>query len=130
ARPRLVGLARTGRVSVGPWYVLADNLLVSGEAIIRNLQIGHALARAFATPLAVGYLPDQFGHPAQMPQILRGFGIDAAVVWRGVGPDGDRAAFTWEALDGSPVFTVYLRDGYMHGFRLVRDAQRLPRPRA
>jgi len=125
ARPRLVRLARTGRVSVGPWYVLADNLLVSGEAIIRNLQIGHALARAFATPLAVGYLPDQFGHPAQMPQILRGFGIDAAVVWRGVGSDVDGAAFSWEALDGSDVFTVYLRNGYMNGFRLVDEPQAL-----
>ncbi|HSV07749.1 MAG TPA: hypothetical protein VLI07_14595, partial [Candidatus Binatus sp.] len=125
ARPRLARLARAGRLSVGPWYVLADNLLVSGEAIIRNLQLGHGLAREFATPLAVGYLPDQFGHPAQMPQILRGFGIDAAVVWRGVGGDVDRAAFSWEALDGTDVFTVYLQNGYMNGFRLVDEPQAL-----
>ena len=34
--------------------------------------------------MRVGYLPDMFGHVAQMPQILRLAGIDTAVVWRGV----------------------------------------------
>ena len=34
--------------------------------------------------MRVGYLPDMFGHVAQMPQILRAAGIETAVVWRGV----------------------------------------------
>ena len=34
--------------------------------------------------MQVGYLPDMFGHVAQMPQILRRFGFADAVVWRGV----------------------------------------------
>ena len=34
--------------------------------------------------MAVGYLPDMFGHVAQMPQILRLAGLEHAVVWRGV----------------------------------------------
>ena len=32
----------------------------------------------------VGYLPDMFGHVAQMPQLLRLAGFEHAVVWRGV----------------------------------------------
>ena len=53
--------------------------------------------------MPVGYLPDMFGHIAQMPQILRRAGIGRAVVWRGVPAAIDRHAFTWRAPDGSSV---------------------------
>jgi mannosylglycerate hydrolase len=83
-RDRLVRLIKQGRLHVGPWYVLADEVLPSGEACIRNLWLGERAARQLGVPtMAVGYLPDQFGHTGQMPQILRGFGIDSAVAWRG-----------------------------------------------
>jgi len=115
-------LIRQNRVAVGPWYVLPDEFLVSGESIIRNLRIGHRLAGEFGRPLQLGYLPDQFGHIAQMPQLLKGFGIDSAVVWRGVGADVDRSEFLWEAPDGSRVFTVYLpRAGYSNGRSLPEE---------
>ena len=39
---------------------------------------------AFGGVMDVGYLPDMFGHIAQMPQILRLAGFHDAVVWRGV----------------------------------------------
>jgi mannosylglycerate hydrolase len=85
-RERLVARIREGRIEVGPWYVLADTLLPDGESAIRNLWLGRRLAEALDVPtMPIGYLPDQFGHAAQLPQILRGFGIDAAVVWRGFG---------------------------------------------
>ena len=51
--------------------------------------------------MEVGYLPDMFGHVAQMPQLLRQFGFDHAVVWRGVPAAVDRTAFWWAAPDGS-----------------------------
>ena len=56
----------------------------------------------------VGYLPDMFGHVAQMPQILRQAGFDHAVVWRGVPSAVDRTAFVWQAPDGSTVRAEYL----------------------
>ncbi len=62
--------------------------------------------------MRVGYLPDSFGHVAQMPQILRLFGIEDAVVWRGVPAAIDRHAFRWEAPDGSAVRAEYLPAGY------------------
>src|SRR5690349_14826701 len=40
----------SGRVLVGPWYVQPDEFLVSGEAIIRNLQIGRRIARRYGEP--------------------------------------------------------------------------------
>ena len=73
---------RSGCILVGPWYVQPDEFLVSGESLIRNLQFGLQRAREFGNPMRVGYLPDSFGHIAQMPQILRGVGIDSAVFWQ------------------------------------------------
>jgi mannosylglycerate hydrolase len=93
-RDRLVRHIRDGRIHVGPWYVLADTLIPDGESAIRNLWLGRRVAQSLDVPtMPVGYLPDQFGHAAQLPQILAGFGIDAAVVWRGFGapPPGQGA---------------------------------------
>ncbi|HSR22991.1 MAG TPA: hypothetical protein VLW53_05545, partial [Candidatus Eisenbacteria bacterium] len=113
--------AAAGRITLGPWYTLPDEHLVSGEALIRNLELGMACARRLGRPMLVGYLPDQFGHTAQMPQVLRRLGIERAVLWRGV-PAGVRSAvFTWEALDGSAVTALHLRDGYGHAADLPLD---------
>ena len=62
--------------------------------------------------MRVGYLPDMFGHIAQMPQILRLAGIETAVVWRGVPAAVDFHRFVWEGLDGSTVVAEYLPAGY------------------
>ncbi|MGH2573565.1 MAG: hypothetical protein ACRDGU_08840 [Actinomycetota bacterium] len=112
-------LAGEGRLSVGPWFTQMDEFLVSGESLIRNLEWGLARSRQLgAQPPSAGYLPDQFGHVGQMPQILRAFGIGRAVVWRGVPSAVDRTAFWWEAPDGSRVLTEYLAFGYGLGLRL------------
>jgi mannosylglycerate hydrolase len=122
AERRLRALVRAGKIQIGPWYVLADSYLVSGESLIRNLEIGMTIARRFGRHLEVGYLPDQFGHIAQMPQILAGFGFTSAVLWRGVGADVNRSRFTWNALDGSSVLTVYLPNGYSNGANLPLES--------
>ena len=44
AEPRLRALAGAGRLQVGPWMILMDEFMVSGETMIRNLQ--HGLARS------------------------------------------------------------------------------------
>jgi mannosylglycerate hydrolase len=120
--PRLRKLIRAGKVQVGPWYVLADSFLVSGESLVRNLEVGIAQARRFGRALDAGYLPDQFGHIAQLPQILTDFGFRTAVLWRGVGADVARNRFVWEAPDGSAVTTVYLPFGYSNGANLPLDS--------
>ena len=65
--------------------------------------------------MPIGYLPDMFGHIAQMPQILQKAGIGRAVVWRGVPEAIDRNRFRWSAPDGSAVETEYLVGGYGNG---------------
>ena len=124
---RLRSLATAGRLTIGPWYILMDEFLVSGETIIRNLQAGIRRGAAFGGVMAVGYLPDMFGHIAQMPQILSLAGFDRAVVWRGVPSAVDRSAFRWEAPDGSSVRAEYLAAGYGNGAALPEDAKALVR---
>ncbi|MDH4335100.1 MAG: alpha-mannosidase [Chloroflexota bacterium] len=102
----------SGRLAIGPWQILMDEFLVSGETLVRNLERGWERAEAFGGPMRVGYLPDMFGHVAQMPQILRRAGLIDAVVWRGVPSAVDRHAFRWEAPDGSWVRAEYLPAGY------------------
>lgn len=108
------------RILIGPWYVLPDEFLVSGEAIIRNLLLGDYIAQDYGHKMAVGYIPDPFGHISQMPQILRGFGMDCAAVQRGL--DDQPTELIWEAPDGSRVFLCYLRDAYDNAMHLpVQD---------
>ena len=77
--------------------------------------------------MPVGYLPDMFGHIAQMPQILAGFGFEHAVVWRGVPAAIDRSGFWWEALDGTTVRAEYMPQGYGNGSALPDDAKAFAR---
>lgn len=123
---RLRRLAGTGRITMGPWYILMDEFLVSGETIVRNLEMGLARATAFGGAMPVGYLPDMFGHIAQMPQILRQFGLTDTVVWRGT-PEAvaQRPSFEWVAPDGSAVQARYLPRGYGNGAYLPTDAKEL-----
>jgi mannosylglycerate hydrolase len=109
---RIRRLVQKGRLAIGPWQTLVDEFLVSGETIVRNLERGLARAAELGGAMRVGYLPDSFGHIAQMPQILRRAGIERAVVWRGVPSAIDAHAFVWEAPDGSAVLAEYLPDGY------------------
>ena len=47
-----------------------------------------------------------------MPQILRGFGIDSAILWRGVGADLKTTEAHWESPDGSRVMLEHMPEGY------------------
>ena len=101
AGERLAHLIRDGRLAVGPWAILMDEFLVSGETIVRNLELGIERATELGRVMEIGYLPDMFGHVAQMPQMLARAGITDAVVWRGVPATIDSHLFTWRSPDGS-----------------------------
>jgi hypothetical protein len=124
---RVRALAGAGRLQLGPWMILMDEFMVSGETMVRNLQHGLARAATFGddAPMRVGYLPDMFGHIAQMPQLLRLAGLEHAVVWRGVPAAIDRTAFWWRAPDGSCVRAEYLYGSYSNGRDIPRDPAQL-----
>jgi hypothetical protein len=121
AEPRLREAVRSGRLRIGPFYTQADSLLVDGEGLIRNLARGIARAEAIGRCEHVAYMADQFGHAAQLPQLLALFGLSTAVLWRGVGPARPPSSFVWRAPDGSRVETLWLQDGYGSGRRYPSD---------
>jgi alpha-mannosidase len=115
----LIRNVRSNRLVIGPWYTLPDEFLVSPEAIVRNLLRGQAICARFGTRMDIGYLPDPFGHIGQMPQILRGFDIDAAVLRRGLADE--QCELYWQSPNGSQILLIYLRDGYDNAARLPTD---------
>lgn len=106
-RDRLTSLARDGRLAVGPWCTLADMTLVGGEALVRNLLHGRSDAEALGATMDVGYCPDMFGHPPDLPRVLAGFDIATALVWRGT-PEAP-TAFRWRSPDGAQVLALRSR---------------------
>src|SRR5437588_6272566 len=83
---RLRALLGSGRIEIGPSYVLPDELLVGAEPLVRNLLLGRRVCERYGVePTPVGYLPDSFGHPLQLPQILAGFGLGSCIFSRGMG---------------------------------------------
>ena len=75
--------------------------------------MGWARALAFGEPMHVGYLPDMFGHVAQMPQILRRAGIgDAVRVARRAGSRSTATRSGGRRPDGSWVRAEYMPSGY------------------
>jgi hypothetical protein len=121
AEERIRKLVVAGRLAIGPWQTLMDEFLVDGETTIRNLEAGLARAEELGGTMRVGYLPDMFGHVAQMPQILRAAGLEITVVWRGVPSAVDRHRFLWEGIDGSTVLAEYLPDGYGNAAHLFDE---------
>ncbi len=127
-RPEMESRARAlvsdGRLQLGPWYVLADELIPSAESLLRNLLLGRADAEKFGGRLDVLYSPDAFGHPAVWPALAAEFGIRYGVLWRGLGgePGQDGDLYRWRAPDGREVLLHHLSaDGYEAGAALPPD---------
>ncbi|MGI8904971.1 MAG: alpha-mannosidase [Candidatus Sumerlaeaceae bacterium] len=132
-RARLEKFIRDGRIVIGPWYILPDEWLVSGESTIRNFLRGRAICREFGVePPNVGYLPDMFGHISQIPQLLVGLGMDNTIFWRGLSGDEWKSELWWESPDGTRIFGYHIPEycGYCNAaffyHSLPKEARTLP----
>ncbi|MDI4643778.1 alpha-mannosidase [Cohnella hashimotonis] len=133
---RLRSVVRQGKLSIGPWYVLQDAFLTSGEAQIRNMQLGLARAEELGGATEIGYFPDTFGNISQSAQLLQGFGIGRAVFGRGINAiaenngvrntdsSGYPSELWWASPDGSRVLSVFLANWYHNGMELPTDPLR------
>jgi alpha-mannosidase len=127
-RDAVTQLVRTGRLRTGPWYVLADEQIPSAESMVRNLLLGRRDLERLGGGSGVLYSPDAFGHPAVLPQLGAGFGIEDAVLWRGLHPDGagGQDLVHWKAADGSTLRVYHLpADGYEIGSNLLVPDEKL-----
>lgn len=78
-KERLAQLVKNGKLAIGPWYTQTDELIVRGESMVRNLNLGMELAESLGGYMNIGYLPDSFGQSKDMPKIYNGFGIQHSV---------------------------------------------------
>lgn len=119
----IIALAKSKRLSLGPWYTQSDAQLLDGESIIRNLAIGVKETRNLANEMRIAYLPDTFGFHAQMPTILQNCGIDHFVFWRGIDYSKVKSPyFIWRGLGDKQVLSANLINGYGSIPRLYKDA--------
>lgn len=126
-RERLKKHISEGRFSAGPWYILQDEFLTSGEANVRNLLVGRKEASEYGEICPVGYFPDAFGNAGQMPQLLKQAGMKAVVFGRGVKPVGFNnegkggeyesvySEMMWESPDGSALPGILFANWYNNG---------------
>jgi alpha-mannosidase len=120
---RIRRLAAAGALALGPFYVLPDEFLIPPEATIRNLVLGRKVAARFGPVQPVGYVPDAFGHVAQMPQILHLAGVDSFIYTRGDADEIDELGleWIWEAPDGTGVLAVHQCGGYCNAASLGHE---------
>lgn len=124
-REELARAIRSGQVAIGPWYVQPDSLLPSGESHVRNLLEGRRVGEGFGSVSRIAYTPDSFGHPAQYPQIFRGFGFDAFSYTRGHGNELESLAseYRWIAPDGSDLLACHQARSYSAAADLPDDLE-------
>ncbi len=124
-----------GRWEIGPFYILQDEYLINGESSVRNALYGIQVCEKYGKPAMVGYFPDAFGNISQVPQILRGFGMDNAFFGRGITlTAADNQVFkmprnyseiNWRGADGSEVVGVQFVQWYHNCMELPADEQAL-----
>lgn len=107
-------LIRQGRLIVGPYYTLAEEFSVAQEALVRNLMFGRRTVESYGGQTGtVAYTPSSWGQTGQLPQILRDFGLDKMMFYRGISHHEADAEWIWSAPDGSKVlasrFALYAR---------------------
>lgn len=73
------------KLFIGPFYTLVDEFLTDRTVFEKNLEIGLKISKDFGCTDFIGYLADTFGHSKNIPPILKEYGIDKCVVWRGCG---------------------------------------------
>lgn len=133
-RERLLKYIKEDKFIVGPWYVLQDEFLTSGESNVRNLLVGAQEAKSFGKDCKIGYFPDAFGNAGQMPQLLKQAGMEAVIFGRGVKPigannmvieDGEyESAFSemfWRSPDGSCLPGILFANWYNNGVEIPVD---------
>jgi len=114
------------RVRSGRWELAGgavsegDTNMSSGEAIARTFLLGQRyFLDRFGKAACVGWLPDNFGHVSQLPQILRLAGCEFFYFHRCAPHKG---TFWWEGPDGSRVlcFSNWTYNGRVDG-AIVKD---------
>lgn len=100
------------KLFIGPFYCSSDEFLTSAESLVRNLYFGIKKSKELGCNDFIAYLSDTFGHSPSTASILKSFGIDKAVLWRGLG--NLPADIKWEGIDVTNLIQGYFQDVLSH----------------
>ncbi len=96
---------------VGGMWVEADCNLPSGESLVRQLLHGKRFfMREFGYETRMLWLPDVFGYPGNLPQLMAAAGCDFFLTQKLSWNDTNKPehhTFIWEGIDGTRVFTHF-----------------------
>src|SRR5882672_5784750 len=96
---------------IGAMWVEADCNLPSGESLVRQLLHGKRFfMREFGYETKVLWLPDVFGYPGNLPQLMAEAGCDFFLTQKLSWNDTNQPehhTFTWEGIDGTRIFTHF-----------------------
>lgn len=108
---RVRKLVETGRLQIGPWYTLPDQMRVDGECLIRNLAWGLRQGDNFGGAMRIGYTVFSLGQISQLPQLYEGFNIDVILFAKKVSRTrAPEIEFIWRAPDGTELLTSSFGD--------------------
>ena len=102
-------LIKHKRLFIGPFYCLVDEFLTDKTCFAKNLELGMKIAEKYGCTDFIGYLPDTFGHSQNVVDILRDYGIDKCVVWRGCEADIP-SEFKWFGMNTVNLVRGYFQD--------------------
>lgn len=132
-RDRVLSAIKSGKINIGPWYILQDAFLTSAEANVRNGYYGNIDCMRYGNKTSVGYYPDTFGIYAQAPQILKELEIDNMIFGRGVSTTGFNnevendfeskfSEMRVQSSDGSGVLGILFANWYSNGNEIPVDS--------
>ncbi len=106
-KDEVVKYVKEGKLFIGPWYVLPNELIASGETQVRNLLFGHQVCRDLGGVMKIGYLTLACGLNSQTPQIYSGFNIDTVVFPCLCNTKQSKTPeFIWEGSDNTQVLST------------------------
>ena len=116
-------LIKRKKLFIGPFYCLVDEFLTDRTCFEKNLEIGIKTALKYGCNEFIGYLPDTFGHSQNVVDVLRDFGIDKCVVWRGCGDFPSE--FKWCGMDTVNLVRGYFNDVFSVNAPIEKKAEML-----
>jgi len=100
-------------------YLMADTMLPTGEALIREIFVGKRYCKEkFGIDVPVAWCSDSFGMNAQLPQIYKKSGYKWVAFRRGT--KKTHSEFTWRGLDGTTILAHWMPMGYRAGLDLTQ----------
>lgn len=115
-RNRVEELVKSKRLLIGPWYTCPEGFEVNGESLVRNLLMGHKVAKSFGHVMKVGHTPFSYGQNSQMPQIYAGFGIETILFYHGVSHDEVSNEWLFEGADGTRILGSQMSSAARYNF--------------